>query len=68
MDFWRAPAYTAFFEYLDASGGFYYEVSFFLPIGVRQPFTLDSAGEMRLYTALLYLYLLARTKYISSRI
>lgn len=25
MDFWRGPAYTAFFEYLEASGGFYYE-------------------------------------------
>jgi len=26
MDFWRGPAYTAFFDYLDARGGFYYEV------------------------------------------
>lgn len=25
MDFWRGPAYTDFFEYLDATGGFYYE-------------------------------------------
>ncbi|RDB21751.1 Glycolipid 2-alpha-mannosyltransferase 2 [Hypsizygus marmoreus] len=25
MDFWRGPAYTAFFEYLDSTGGFYYE-------------------------------------------
>lgn len=25
MDFWRSPAYMAFFEYLDAQGGFYYE-------------------------------------------
>ncbi|RXW14596.1 hypothetical protein EST38_g11261 [Candolleomyces aberdarensis] len=25
MDFWRAPAYQAFFEYLDTKGGFYYE-------------------------------------------
>ncbi|KAF8797772.1 glycosyltransferase family 15 protein [Phlegmacium glaucopus] len=25
MDFWRSPAYTAFFEYLDSTGGFYYE-------------------------------------------
>ncbi|KAJ2921879.1 hypothetical protein H1R20_g15219, partial [Candolleomyces eurysporus] len=25
MDFWRGPAYTAFFEYLDSQGGFYYE-------------------------------------------
>jgi alpha 1,2-mannosyltransferase len=26
MSFWRAPAYTTFFEYLDSQGGFYYEV------------------------------------------
>lgn len=26
LDFWRSAAYTAFFEHLDASGGFYYEV------------------------------------------
>lgn len=26
MDFWRGPAYTAFFEHLERSGGFYYEV------------------------------------------
>lgn len=25
LDFWRSPAYTAFFEYLDSKGGFYYE-------------------------------------------
>ncbi|KAF8879574.1 glycosyltransferase family 15 protein [Infundibulicybe gibba] len=25
MDFWRAPAYSTFFEYLDSKGGFYYE-------------------------------------------
>jgi len=25
MNFWRGPAYTAFFEYLDSKGGFYYE-------------------------------------------
>jgi len=26
MDFWRGPAYTDFFNYLDGTGGFYYEV------------------------------------------
>lgn len=26
MDFWRGEAYTNFFEHLDATGGFYYEV------------------------------------------
>ncbi|KAH9163303.1 glycosyltransferase family 15 protein [Lactarius sanguifluus] len=25
MDFWRGPAYTAFFDYLESRGGFYYE-------------------------------------------
>ncbi|KAG2002385.1 alpha-1,2 mannosyltransferase KTR1 [Coprinopsis cinerea AmutBmut pab1-1] len=25
LDFWRAPAYQAFFEFLDYKGGFYYE-------------------------------------------
>ncbi|KAF8206838.1 nucleotide-diphospho-sugar transferase [Mycena galopus ATCC 62051] len=25
LDFWRGEAYTAFFEHLDATGGFYYE-------------------------------------------
>ncbi|KAF8879573.1 glycosyl transferase [Infundibulicybe gibba] len=25
MEFWRGPAYTAFFEYLESKGGFYYE-------------------------------------------
>ncbi|KAJ2924066.1 hypothetical protein H1R20_g13034, partial [Candolleomyces eurysporus] len=25
MDFWRGPAYQAFFQYLDTKGGFYYE-------------------------------------------
>ncbi|KAI0338771.1 glycosyltransferase family 15 protein [Trametopsis cervina] len=25
MDFWRGEAYTKFFDYLDATGGFYYE-------------------------------------------
>ncbi|PFH47538.1 glycosyltransferase family 15 protein [Amanita thiersii Skay4041] len=25
MEFWRGPAYTAFFEHLESTGGFYYE-------------------------------------------
>jgi hypothetical protein len=25
MDFWRSEAYSSFFNYLDATGGFYYE-------------------------------------------
>lgn len=27
MDFWRSEAYMKYFDYLDATGGFYYEVS-----------------------------------------
>lgn len=30
MDFWRGEAYTAFFNYLDRTGGFYYEVRLFI--------------------------------------
>lgn len=26
MDFWRGEAYSKFFDFLDATGGFYYEV------------------------------------------
>jgi len=29
MDFWRGEAYQKFFEYLDQTGGFYYEVCFY---------------------------------------
>lgn len=32
MDFWRSEAYTKFFDYLDAKGGFYYEVFWLLPV------------------------------------
>ena len=31
MDFWRGEAYTAFFEHLDSTGGFYYEVLLLSP-------------------------------------
>ena len=27
MDFWRGEAYQRFFDFLDAKGGFYYEVN-----------------------------------------
>lgn len=30
MDFWRNEAYTKFFEHLDRTGGFYYEVCYWL--------------------------------------
>jgi hypothetical protein len=26
MDFWRSKAYTKYFDYLESTGGFYYEV------------------------------------------
>jgi alpha 1,2-mannosyltransferase len=29
MDFWRGEAYSAFFDHLDKTGGFYYEVRHF---------------------------------------
>ena len=30
MDFWRSEPYSAYFDYLDKQGGFYYEVRFSL--------------------------------------
>lgn len=43
MDFWRGEAYTKFFEYLENTGGFYYEVrfgiSFRFVFADRLPFT-----------------------------
>jgi hypothetical protein len=30
LDFWRGPAYTAFFDFLESRGGFYYEVCLIL--------------------------------------
>lgn len=44
MDFWRGPAYTAYVDYLEASGGFYYEVctsqlphpQIFTPVTIHQ--------------------------------
>ena len=34
MDFWRGPAYTDFFNYLEEKGGFYYEVRVILSPGL----------------------------------
>lgn len=51
MEFWRGPAYTAYVDYLEASGGFYYEVrgpDIFLG---RSAECLYSDGAMRQYTA-----------------
>lgn len=36
MDFWRGEAYTAFFNYLDSHGGFYYEVRSFTTASAPQ--------------------------------
>jgi Glycolipid 2-alpha-mannosyltransferase len=36
MDFWRGEAYSAFFEYLDRRGGFYYEVDVVPPLSAPQ--------------------------------
>jgi hypothetical protein len=51
MDFWRSEAYTAFFEYLDSKGGFYYEVSLslfncHLLCLTKSSLYLNSVGEM----------------------
>ena len=46
MNFWRGPAYTAFFEYLDSKGGFYYEVRFTLSLGLESLHYVGSVGEM----------------------
>ena len=58
MEFWRGPAYTAFFEYLDQQGGFYYEVRsgfettlFIVSLKLFDLIlALYSVGEMHLYT------------------
>ena len=62
MDFWRGPAYIAFFEYLDSTGGFYYEVRVrcLVPLtllGLTFPLcSCDSVGEMHRSIALLQGY------------
>jgi hypothetical protein len=57
LDFWRGEAYTAFFDYLDRHGGFYYEVPSSNVISTPQYEILrhciyhtNSAGVMRLFT------------------
>ena len=57
MDFWRGDAYTAYFDYLDRTGGFYYEVqlqspSYFPKHQMRKTTNINiiwtnSAGAMR---------------------
>ena len=48
MDLWRGEAYTKYFDHLEASGGFYYEVCVFQPDYLDSGLTeidLFSAGE-----------------------
>lgn len=46
MDFWRGEAYQKFFEYLDSTGGFYYEVTKgMLPDAIYS--LIYRGGEMR---------------------
>ena len=68
MDFWRGPAYTAFFEYLDSTGGFYYEVCAYIlgpypVLNFHPPSLSNSAGEMHQFTALLPGFSLEKTKF-----
>ena len=58
MDFWRGEAYSAFFDYLDSHGGFYYEVR---PMTATAPQyelliymfrMVNSVGVMHLFTRL----------------
>lgn len=41
MEFWRGEAYTAYVDYLEGTGGFFYEVS--LELGHRPSATLVDA-------------------------
>lgn len=64
MDFWRGEAYQAFFEYLESTGGFYYEVSF-LRKHVTVTLTVFSGGEMPPFIVSPLPFSLRKTKYIS---
>jgi hypothetical protein len=69
MDFWRSEAYTKFFEYLENTGGFYYEVSFrYLFFVSYSPTAIHRDGETHLFIASPQPYLRARIKSISLRI
>jgi len=37
MEFWRGEAFSAYFDYLDHNGGFYYEVTSFRSSFVPSP-------------------------------
>lgn len=58
-----------FFEYLDNAGGFYYEVRLHKNALLKSRFhSFSSVGAMHLCIVLELLFLLTKTKYISSRI
>ena len=44
MNLWRGEAYTKYFDYLEASGGFYYEVSLFSRLSRPQLSFLSVGG------------------------
>jgi hypothetical protein len=68
MDFWRSEAYTKFFEYLESTGGFYYEVNYRRMLSVNVSLTVHRDGEMHPFIASPQHYSHAKTNCISSRI
>ena len=74
MDFWRGEAYTAFFNYLDRNGGFYYQVCpspLLVDMNRVDPTEIScmnstSAGVTRLSTRLGHRYSGIRTGFTSS--
>lgn len=72
MDLWRGEAYTAFFNYLDHNGGFYYQVyplPFLVDMNREDPTEIscmNSAGAMRPSTRSGHRYSGAKTGCTSS--
>ena len=68
MEFWRSPAYQAFFDYLESKGGFYYEVLDLLSVLVSLlSESISSDGEMRQCTVSPLHCLRKLSKFIYSR-
>ena len=66
MNFWRGPAYTDFFNYLDSKGGFYYEVGAMLRYRTAKMNKYAfSVGATHPYIALQLRCLPKRSRYIS---
>lgn len=78
MNFWRGEAYSKYFDYLDATGGFYYEVRHPAALIAAQHvlcfvcqvsyLSSNSDGEMLLCIALLLRSSRGRTRSTSSTI